>query len=36
MHAQRTMDKEGLKFGMTVEELEVYMTREWKILKGPR
>ncbi len=29
-------DKEGLKFGMTVEELEVYMTREWKILKGPR
>ncbi len=27
-------DKAGLKVGITLEELEAYMTRERKILKG--
>ena len=34
--AYEVADQAGLKLGMTVEELEVYITREWKILKGPR
>ncbi len=29
-------DQARLKLGLTVEELEVYMTRERKILNGPR
>ena len=29
-------DKAGLKLGLTLEELQVYMTRERKIRKGPR
>ena len=32
--AHEAADKAGLKLGMTVEELEVFMTRERKILKG--
>ncbi len=29
-------EQAGLQLGLTVEELEVYMTRERKIVKGPR
>jgi hypothetical protein len=34
--AYEAADQAGLKLGLTLEELEVYMTRERKILKGPR
>jgi hypothetical protein len=34
--AYEAADQAGLKLGLTVEELEVYMTRERKIRKGPR
>ena len=36
LEAYEAADKAGLKLGMTVEELEAYMTREWKIPEGPR
>ena len=34
--AYEAADQAGLKLGLTVEELEVYMTRERRIVKGPR
>ena len=34
--AYEAADRAGLKLGLTVEELEVYMTRERRIVKGPR
>ena len=34
--AHEAADQAGLKLGLTVEELEVYMTRERKIPDGPR
>ena len=34
--AHKAADQAGLKLGLTVEELEVYMTRERKIPNGPR
>ncbi len=34
--AYKAADLAGLKLGLTVQELEVYMTRERKILKGQR
>ena len=34
--AYEAADEAGLQLGMTVKELEAYMTREWKILDGPR
>ena len=34
--AYKAADQAGLKLGLTLEELEVYMTRERMILKGPR
>jgi hypothetical protein len=33
--AYEAAEKAELKLGLTVKELEVYMTRERKILKGP-
>ena len=34
--AYEAAEKAELKLGLTIKELEVYMTRERKILKGPR
>ena len=34
--AYEAADRAGLKLGLTVEELEVYMTRQRRIVKGPR